>query len=72
MDKIQSIGELNSIINSKAFLAVLNEHKLFLQSEVNSFVEKQNLTEAFGALRALKDADRIVRLMKQKLDELKK
>jgi hypothetical protein len=56
-----------NILQSRAFY-----EKASLQAEVNSFVEKQDLVGAYGALRALRDADRILRLTQQKLDKLNK
>jgi len=71
-NKATQIGELQTTLTSRVFYAVLDEHRTSLQKEVNAFVEKQDLVNAFGALRALKDSDRLVRLMQNKLDELKK
>jgi hypothetical protein len=61
-----------NILQSRAFYEILDEHKASLQAEVNSFVEKQEWTKAFGALRALRDVDRILRNIQLKLDELNK
>ena len=69
---VPAIGELMNILQSRAFYEILDEHKASLQAEVNSFVEKQDLVGAYGALRALRDADRILRLTQQKLDKLNK
>jgi hypothetical protein len=71
-NKGSEIGELQSILMSKTFYNILEEHKLSLQAEVNKFVAAQDLINAYGALRALKDTDRILMLTQKKLEELKK
>jgi hypothetical protein len=50
----------------------LAEHKQSLQKEVNAFIKKQDLNNAYAALRTMEDVDRVLRLMQTKLDELKK
>jgi hypothetical protein len=71
-NKSTQIGELQSILTSRTFYAIVDEHKKSLQKEINAFVEKQDLVNSFGALRAFRDADRLIRLMRNKLEELKK
>jgi len=71
-DKAGAIGELTSMLMSGTFHNILAEHKSSLQKEVNAFVKKQDLPNAYAALRTMEDVDRIVRLMQTRLDELKK
>lgn len=68
----QEIGELTSLLHSRAFRSVLNEHKLNLQKEVNKFVKAQDIINAYAALKILEDIDKIVLLMTFKLEELQK
>ena len=65
------IGELTTILNSKSFYAILEEHKKSLQGEVNRFVRADDMLNAYGALRALDDTDKILMLMRKKITDIK-
>lgn len=71
-DKSGLIGELTSLLHSGAFYEVLAEHKASLQKEVNRFVKAQDLINAYAALKNLEEADKILLLMQNKLESLKK
>lgn len=66
----QEIGELTSLLNSRAFHIVLNEHKHSLQKEVNRFVKEQDMINAYASVKLLEDIDKIVLLMNNRLKEL--
>lgn len=68
----QEIGELTSLLNSRAFHIVLNEHKISLQKEVNRFVKEQDMINAYASVKLLEDIDKIVLLMNNRLKELQK
>jgi hypothetical protein len=65
------IGELTAILHSKSFYILLEEHKKSLQGEVNRYVKSNDMLNAYGALRAMNDVDRILTLMQAKITELK-
>ncbi len=72
--KLTELDNLIKVVGSPEWfsaLGVINEHKKYLQEEVNNFVEKQDLINAYGALQRLKDADKIFRLIKARLNQLK-
>lgn len=71
-NKAGLIGELTSMLHSHAFYAILEEHKSYLQKEANKFIKAQDLTNAYAAVKSIEDTDKLVRLMQNKLDELKK
>jgi len=71
-DKTNSIGELTSLLLSRTFHLILEEHKSYLQKEVNRFVKAQDMTNAFASLAKLEDIDKLVGLMQRKLEELRK
>lgn len=66
------ISELENVVSSKELQVVIDEHKKYLQEEVNKFVRIQEITKAYGSLCKLDDFDNIIRLAKKRLDELKK
>ncbi len=68
----ENVGELTALLHSKAFYEILAEHKQSLQAEVNKFVAAQDLINAYGALRTMKDVGRILMLTQKKLEDLKK
>ena len=69
---IAELGELQTILHSRIFYLILDEHKKSIQKEVNTFVKEQKWYEAFGAVKRLEDVDKIVFLMNKKMEELKK
>jgi hypothetical protein len=66
------IGEITSLLSNNSLYEVLEEHKQKLQSDVNSYVLKQDLINAYAALKAMKDAEKIIFLFQNRLTELKK
>jgi hypothetical protein len=73
--ELKELDNLIKIVGSPEWfsaLKVIGQHKQYLQEEVNNFVEKQDLINAYGALQRLKDADKIFRLIKARLEQLKK
>ena len=72
MKNIQAISEINAVLKLGVVRQVLEEHRQSLQNEVNDFVEKQLMTQAYGALMRLNDVDKILLLLRNKLEELQK
>jgi len=70
--KLQDIGELTSIINSRAYRKVLDERRNWLQNEANSFIRQQKWTEAFGAILRMDDLAKTLEMLQRKLEEIKK
>lgn len=68
----EKIGEITSLLHSGAFYEILAGHKQSLQREVNRFVKAQDLMNAYASLKALEDTDKILLLMQNRLEELKK
>ena len=66
------LNELNTIINSPALYRILDKHKQFLQKEINRFLRDQDNLRAFGTLCKFDDIDRILRLVKNEITEIKK
>lgn len=72
MNKFIDLGELKTIATSGAFKRFLAERKQYLQGQVNTFVEEQKWTEAYGALMRLKDIDKLLKRLQQKISDLEK
>ncbi len=49
---------------------LLKEHIAYLQKEVNDKLEEQKNVEAYGALRAMKDAKKILDLVTSRISDL--
>lgn len=69
---IESLRELKFIAQSKAFKLLLDERKEYAQKEVNRFVREKDLMGAYAALAKLDDTDKLIGLIKQKIDETQK
>ena len=72
MKDINSISELTSIINSRAYRKVLDERKDYLQKEANSFIRQQKWTEAFGAVIRMDDLGQTLKMLEKELADIKK
>lgn len=68
----REIAELTSILNSKLFLNLLNEHKKHWQETANENIRQQKLIEAYGAISRYDDIDKIVGLIKKRITDLTK
>lgn len=69
------LQELSSLVTSnewRSFLSMLDEHKDFLQKQVNTFIRSQDLISAYGALSKLDDIDNILTLVSKRISDLKK
>jgi len=72
MNEMEERSELLTISTSRAFQRILYTHKIFLQEEVNKFVRSQNLIEAYSVVKKMDDLDKIMTLVNQRLEDLKK
>jgi len=70
-DKLQDVGELTSIINSRAYRKVLDERRDWLQKEANAFIRQQKWTEAYGAILRMDDLGKTLEMLQKKLDRIK-
>jgi len=71
-DNYEAIVELNSISQSSAFRAFLDGRRLYLQVEVNKFIRQQDLINAFGALSKMDDLDKMMKVMGENIETMKK
>jgi hypothetical protein len=65
------LNELTSIYNSANFRRLLEIHKAHLQEEANNLLFDQRSMEAYGVICRMRDVDKILGLIKQRIDELK-
>ena len=65
------LNDLISVYNSVGFRRLLEIHKAHLQEEVNTLILDQRFTEAFGLANRMRDVDKILGLVKNRIDELK-
>jgi hypothetical protein len=72
INKIQDIGELTSIINSRAYRQVLDERRKYLQDEANNFIRQQKWTEAYGAIMRMDDLMQTLKMLELQLEKIKK
>ena len=70
--RIVDIGELTSIINSRAYRQVLDERREHLQKEANIFIRQQKWMEAFGAILRMDDLAKTLEMLQRKLEDIKK
>jgi len=70
-EQYSDIGELTAISKSSAFRKVLENRKVYLQTQVNKFVEEQNLIEAYAALKKMQDIDKLVEIINKTIADLK-
>ena len=71
---ITELDNLTKLITSREWIEALKitkVHKDYLQKEVNRFVREQNMIQAYGALARYDDADKIFKMVKDRLDILK-
>lgn len=71
-DNVSDIGELTAIKSSSAFARLLEERKIYLQSQINRFVREQNLIQSYGELCKLEDIDKLMEMVNKTIEELKK
>ena len=71
-NKILEIGEIKSILSSRALSKVLQTRKEYLQKKVNEFVRGQEWTKAYGELCKFDDIDQMMEILKMRLEELQK
>ncbi len=71
-NRIQDIGELNTILSSRAYRQVLDERRLWLQKQANQFIREQKWTEAYGAIMRMDDLAKTLEMLGKKLEEVKK
>ena len=71
-DRIADIGELTSIINSRAYRQVLDERREHLQKEANIFIRQQKWMEAFSAITRMDDLSKTLEMLEKKLADIKK
>jgi hypothetical protein len=71
-NRIVDIGELQSILTSHAYRQVLDERRLYLQKQANQFIREQKWTEAYGAIMRIDDLAQTLKMLEQKLEEIKK
>ncbi len=65
------LNDLISVYNSAGFRRLLEVHKAHLQEEVNNLIFDQRSMEAYGVVCRMRDVDKILGLVKNRIDELK-
>lgn len=70
--KLEAIGDLDIVVTSRAVRAILQEHKDYLQKQVNRFVREQDLFKAYGEVCKMDDKEHLIRIFDKKLKELRK
>ncbi len=69
--QLESWEEIIHSPSWRIFRNLLEEHKIFLQKEVNVCLKKHQDREAGEALRALEDCDKIMQLVTSKISSLR-
>ena len=71
-DNHRELSELTSISESQAFRRFLQERAVSLQEEVNKQVKARDIIEAYSALGKLRDIQKLMDMLKQRIFELRK
>lgn len=72
-ETFKDFDELNVLVNSKdwrQYIAVLKKRQIHLQEEVNEWISRKDLTEAYAALGKLKDIVKTMEMVNKRLEEL--
>lgn len=68
----EELYELNSILNSKPFLSILDEHRRHIIKSLHEAVRDKNIIIAYGEICKLDNTDRILGLVKLRITEIEK
>ena len=74
-DRVEDFDELEILVDSskwRQYVSVLKKRQVYLQEEVNKWVNEKNLIEAYGALCKLKDIVKTMEMVNKRLEELAK
>lgn len=72
---LNELGNWQAIINSEEWVAyrgLVRDHRDYLQKQSNDFLRKKEFTDAFGALRAMDDVEKILTLVTIRISDLTK
>ena len=71
-DKISEIGELKTIIGSRALRRILQQSKAYHQRKVNEHVKAQNLISAFGEVSKCDYIDKLWEIIQKECEKMTK